>query len=161
MMIIFSDDKDQARQDILSRVRFYAFPYAVHKSLTQGGRGLLFIQSDSTLAAMSLPTTVSSNGRPITKLRSVLLHWLTMKEYDSELCKDDFEMATVRSDLKVAVETYDEQIEVTVLMRFRCGHVAVGVAPIVPDYKLCVALGKEYYGSGQGAGGLQLNIDDM
>jgi hypothetical protein len=46
-----------------------------------------------------------------------------------------------------------------VLMRFRCGHVAVGVAPLVPDFKLCTMLGKEYYSETSGA--VQLNIDDM
>jgi len=84
-----------------------------------------------------------------------------MKEYDSEVCMDDFELAGARKDLKEAVDGYDERVEVPVLMRFRCGHVAVGIAPLVPDYKLCVMLGKEYYGSGEGDGALQLNIDDM
>jgi len=32
MTIIFGDDKDSAPQDILSRIRFYAYPYAVHAS---------------------------------------------------------------------------------------------------------------------------------
>ena len=161
MMIIFGDDKDTARQDILSRIRFYAYPYAVYKSSNSSERGFLFVQSDSSLAVMSLPGTILSNGRQYSKQRSVLLHWLTMKEYDSEVCMDDFELAAVRKELKVAVEEYDDKVEVPVLMRFRCGHVAVGIAPLVPDYKLCTVLGKEYYGTGQGSGALQLNIDDM
>lgn len=158
MMIIFSDDKDEARQDILSRIRFYALPYAIHKSLSSG-RGFLFLQSDSSLAILSLPAPILSNGRKFPKQRSVLLHWLTMKEFDSEVCMDDFELATVRKELKSAVETYDQKVEVPVLMRFRCGHVAVGIAPLVPDYKLCTMLGKEYYSETSGA--VQLNIDDM
>eukprot|EP00578_Thalassiosira_sp_NH16_P013931 CAMPEP_0181124788 /NCGR_PEP_ID=MMETSP1071-20121207/26678_1 /TAXON_ID=35127 /ORGANISM="Thalassiosira sp., Strain NH16" /LENGTH=306 /DNA_ID=CAMNT_0023210137 /DNA_START=136 /DNA_END=1057 /DNA_ORIENTATION=- len=157
MMIVFGDDKDSARQDILSRIRFYAYPYAVHKSQSTG-RGLLFVQSDSSLAVLSLPTPILSNGRRMTKQRSVLLHWLTMQEFGSEVCMDDFELASVRNELKEAVETYDKKVEVPVLMRFRCGHVAVGIAPLVPDFKLCTVLGNEY---GQGDGALQLNIDDM
>lgn len=160
MMIIFGEDKDAARQDILSRIRFYAYPYAVHKASTVG-RGFLFVQSDSSLAVMSLPAPILSNGRRYPKQRSVLLHWLTMKEYDSEVCMDDFELAGARNELKSAVETHDEKVEVPVLIRFRCGHVAVGIAPLVPDFKLCAVLGKEYYGSGQGDGALQLNIDDI
>mmetsp|Transcript_4667 Transcript_4667/g.7786 ORF Transcript_4667/g.7786 Transcript_4667/m.7786 type:complete len:161 (-) Transcript_4667:272-754(-) len=160
MMIIFGDDKDTARQDILSRIRFYAYPYAIHKSL-KTGRGFLFFQSNTSLAVLSLPVPILSNGRKCRSQRSVLLHWLTMKEYDSEVCMDDFELASARNDLKEAVDGYDEKVEVPVLMRFRCGHVAVGIAPLVPDYKLCVVLGKEYYGSGEGDGALQLNIDDM
>ena len=160
MMIIFGEDKDSARQDILSRIRFYAYPYAVHKSSTTG-RGFLFVQSDSSLAVMSMPSPILSNGRRYPKQRSVFLHWLTMKEFSSEVCMDDFEMAGCSNNLKAAVEAYDKKTEVPVLMRFRCGHVAVGIAPLVPDFKLCSVLGKEYYGSGQGDGALQLNIDDM
>lgn len=160
MMIVFGDDKDGARQDILSRIRFYAYPYAVHKA-TVHGRGFLFVQSDVTLAVLSLPDPVLSNGRACAAPRSVLLHWLSIKEYDAELCRDDFELAGARKELKAAVETHDDKVEVPVLMRFRCGHVAVGVAPLVPDYRLCVTLGKDYYGSGAGDGALQLNIDDL
>ena len=72
---------------------------------------------------------------------------------------DDFELAAVRKELNSVVEAYDEKLEVPVLMRFRCGHVAVGVAPLVPDFKLCAILGKEYYAESSGA--VQLNIDDM
>mmetsp|Transcript_8705 Transcript_8705/g.15153 ORF Transcript_8705/g.15153 Transcript_8705/m.15153 type:complete len:161 (+) Transcript_8705:246-728(+) len=160
MMIIFGEDKDTARQDILSRIRFYAYPYAVHKSSVIG-KGFLFVQSDSSLAVLSLPVPILSNGRRCTTQRSVLLHWLTLKEYDSEVCMDDFELAAARKELKEAIDTHDEKVEVPVLMRFRCGHVAVGIAPLVPDFNLCKVLGKEYYGSGQGDGALQLNIDDM
>jgi hypothetical protein len=159
MMIIFSDDRDSARQDLLSRVRFYAYPYAVHASRTTG-RGFLFVQSDSSLAVMSLPMPILSNGRKCPKRRSVILHWLTMKEYVSEVCMDDFELAGATRELREAVDGYDEKVELPVLMRFRCGHVAVGIVPLVPDFNLCLMLGKEYYGKGDGAA-VQLNIDDM
>ena len=158
MMIIFSDDKDEARQDIISRIRFYAMPYAVHK-FASSGRGFLFLQSDSSLAVLSLPSPIVSSGTKYPKQRSVLLHWLTMKEFDTEVCMDDFELAAVRKELSSAVDTYNEKVEVPVLMRFRCGHVAVGIAPLVPDFKLCTVLGKEYYAETSGA--VQLNIDDM
>lgn len=160
MTIIFSEDKDTAKQDILSRIRFYAYPYAIHKSKSTG-RGFLFVQSDSSLSVLSLPGRIMSNGRTYSKQRSVILHWLTMKEFSSEVCMDDFELAGVSKELKEVVESYDEKVEIPILARFRCGHVAVGLAPLVPDYKLCEVLGKEYYGDGQGDGGLQLNIDDM
>jgi len=160
MMIMFSDDKDAARQDVLSKIRFYAFPYAVYKA-SKAGRGFLFVQSDSSLAVMSLPIPILSNGRSCPQQRSVFLHWLTMEEYDKEVCRDDFEMAAMRNELKSAVETYEEKVEVPVLTRFRCGQIAVGIAPLVPDYKLCQILGKEYYGHGQDSGAVQLNIDDV
>ena len=160
MMIIFGDDKDAARQEILTRIRFYAYPYAVHKASVRG-RGFLFVQSESPRAALSLPEPVLSNGRACPAPRSVLLHWLSLAEYDAELCRDDFELAAVRAELREAVETHDEGREVPVLLRCRCGHVAVGVVPLVPDRALCATLGKEYYGSGAGDGAVQLNIDDM
>lgn len=157
MVIIYGDDKDTARQDILSRIRLYAYPFAICKSQS-AGRGFLFVQSNSSLAVLSLPGPILSNGRRCKYQRSVLLHWLTMKEYDSEVCRDDFELAGVRRGLKELVDSYDETAEVPVLMRFRCGHVATGTVPLVPDYNLCVTLGKDYEEVGDA---LQLNIDDM
>ena len=161
MMIVFPDDKESARQDVFQRIRFYGCSYAVHKSITLG-RGFLFVQSDSTLSEMSLPVPILPNGRHMTRPRSVLLHFLTMGEYDSELCRDDFEMATVRGELNTAVSGYDREKELVIVMRFRCGHVAVGVAPLVPDYNLCKSLGKEYFGgANERSGAVQLNLDDI
>lgn len=159
MSIESDDDKAAARKDVLQRIRFYACPYAVQKESTLG-RGFLFIQSDCTLAELSLPLPKSSTGRPINKLRAVLLHYLTVGEYDSEVCREDFELAVVRTKLQEAVDEYDVQTHVVLLMRFRCGHVALGVAPLVPDYPICKSLGKEYFENST-AGALQLNLDDM
>lgn len=58
------------------------------------------------------------------------------------------------------MEAYDEEKEAVVLMRFRCGHVALGMALLVPDYKVCKSLGHEYFADDQ-AGSLQLNLDDV
>eukprot|EP00957_Ditylum_brightwellii_P072755 5529708-Ditylum_brightwellii.AAC.1 len=60
---------------------------------------------------MSLPIPVLSNGHSCPQQRSVILHWLTMEEYDKEVCRDDFEMAAMRNELKPAVETYDDKVE--------------------------------------------------
>lgn len=90
----------------------------------------------------------------------MLLHYLTVGEYDSEVCREDFELAAVRTKLQEAVDTYDVQTSVVVLMRFRCGHVALGISPLVPDYSICKSLGKSYFENNT-AGALQLNLDDM
>ena len=119
----------------------------------------MFIQSDSTLAEMSLPIPVMANGRPLTKKRGVLMHFLTMEEYNQDLCKDDFEMATVRNQLDNAVKGYKESEELALMMKFRCGHIAVGVTKLVPDFSLCKTLGKEYFENAGTA--VQLNIDDV
>jgi hypothetical protein len=160
-------DQRTVREEILTKIRFYASPYAVHNTRFEGiGRGFLFLQSDSTLAQLSLPT-----GAYIRHLRwqqqqqhaaprSVLLHYLTLGEYDQELCRDDFELACVREELKKALESYDDETQVVYFMRFRCGHLAVGIAPLVPDYKLSCKLAKEYYGDQHLCQPIQLNLDD-
>lgn len=160
MMITFPDDKDIARKDVFQRIRFYACPYFVYRSETTKTRGFLFIQSDSTLAEMSLPIPILANGRPITKPRAVLMHFLTIDEYNRDLCKDDFEMALVRNELVNCINNYVEGKELVLMMRFRCGHVAVGITKLVPDHLLCQTLGKEYYQQ-NGSGAVQLNIDDV
>ena len=159
MALSAEEDKCTAREDVLTRIRFYACSYAVHKSHNLG-KGFLFIQSPSTLAELSLPIPKLPNGTMMTGTRAVLLHYLTMGEFDQEVCRDDFEMTSVRSALTKVVNEYDDKEDMAVLMRFRCGHVAVGVAPLVPDYHVCKSLGKEYFGEGM-EGALQLNLDDV
>jgi len=162
MIIALPDDKESARQDVFQRIRFFAAPYFVHKSKTIGKKGFLFIQSNSTLAEMSLPIPILANGHPMIKQRSVLLYFLTFNEYTQELCRDDFELTAVSAELHRSIEDYDPMKEFVVMMRFRCGHVAVGAVPLVPDYELSVKLGAQYYG-GENAhsGALQLNLDDI
>jgi hypothetical protein len=95
-------------------------------------------------------------------MRSLLIHYLTLGEYNQEVIRADFEMAVVRDDLRAAVEAYDEEKEVVVLMRFRCGHVALGTALLIPDYRVCKKLGQDYhFAEDSRAGALQLNLDDV
>ena len=55
-----------------------------------------------------------------------------------------------------AVEGHDAQQEVVVLGRLRCGFVGALVAPLVPEYRVCVQLAEEY----AGRDALQLDLDD-
>jgi hypothetical protein len=158
-MVLSSDqDKAAVRTELFGRIRFYACPYAVHKT-GQLGRGFLFLQSERTLAELSITLPKDSRGHGI-PLRSVLIHFLTMGEFDSEVCREDFELASARKTLQRLVGDYDEQKKVVLLMRFRCGHVAAGVAPLVPDYSICKSLGQSYF-SEVNEGALQLNLDDI
>lgn len=155
------DDKatrEQVRNEVFSRIRFYACPYAVHKT-SELGNGFLFIQSDTTIQDLSIAIPKDRTGRSMTT-RSVLMHYLTLGEYDAEVCRDDFEMAVVRPKLQELVQDYDEQNEVVVLLRLRCGHVAVGKATLVPDYRICKKLGQDYYANNP-AGSVQLTLDDL
>jgi hypothetical protein len=151
------DTKETIRNEVYQRIRFYACPYAVFRT-AELGNGFLFVQSDTTLKDLSIGIPKDTTGRQLT--RSVLLHYLTLGEYDAEVCRDDFEMAMVRSKLQSLVEEYDAEKEVVLLMRLRCGHVAVGKAVLVPDYLICKQLGNDYYASNP-AGAVQLNLDDL
>jgi len=162
MSIRDGDDKARARTDVFAKVRMYACPYASHRARTLG-RGFLFLQSDGTLAAMSLPVPKDSYGRTLSsaphhRRRSVVLHYLTVGEYDSEVCRDDFELAIVRTQLVGAVDDYDEDKEIVLLTRFRCGNLAVGRTPIVPSIEVCRKIGLDYFGNATGE--VQLFIDD-
>mmetsp|Transcript_34078 Transcript_34078/g.80216 ORF Transcript_34078/g.80216 Transcript_34078/m.80216 type:complete len:252 (-) Transcript_34078:527-1282(-) len=153
-----SDETKQAiRNELFARIRFYVCPYAVFRT-AELGRGFLFLQSDRTLQDLSSYIPKDCTGRIIT--RSVLLHFLTLGEFDSEVCKDDFELALMRTPLKEAIETYETEKEVILLCRFRCGNMALGKAVLVPDYRICKQLAQDYY-AGNTAGALQLNLDDM
>lgn len=158
MVLETEEHRQEARTFLFGRIRFYACPYAVHRS-TILGKGFLFIQSDRTLAELSITIPKSASGHHM-GMRSVLIHYLTLGEYDSEICRDDFELAAVRPDIQKEVNAYDDRASVVLLMRFRCGHVAVGTAPLVPDYGICKSLGKDYYEQNN-AGALQLNLDDI
>lgn len=54
--------KEEIRNGVFSRIRFYACPYAVHKT-SQLGKGLLFIQSDTSLEDLSIAIPKDRFGR--------------------------------------------------------------------------------------------------
>jgi MYND finger len=151
-------DKSLVKSAIFSKVRLYACPYAVHQSRSMG-RGFVFVQSTATLATMALPSPFEMNGGPLREQRSLILHYLTLGEFDVEVCREDFELATLRPQLKDLVDSYQPEEELVILARFRCGHLAVGVASLVPEYNACVRLGREYFAD-HGTDPLQLDIDD-
>jgi MYND finger len=161
-------NKALARQDVFARIRLYACAYAVFKTRNLG-RGFLFLQSQHTLAQMSLAIPKDVRGRDMSSSsscrqagpRAMLLHYLTLGEFDAELCRDDFEMAMLRTPLQRAVlQDYNDQTHVVLLWRFRCGHTALGIAPLTPDYGIALKLGLDYFGESDPPS-LQLNIDDV
>jgi len=163
MIIASPDEKQSAREDIFRKIRFYACPFAVIKAMASNKEegGFLFVQSESTLAEMSLPIPILGNGRIMTKPRSILLHYLSLAVYDQEVCREDFELALVRNEIIEGLRICKKEVEVLLLMRFRCGHVAVGIAPMIPDYKLSKSLGMQYYTGEHDTSTVLLNIDDI
>jgi MYND finger len=152
------ENQCNARNEFFGRLRFYICPYAVFRHADLG-RGFVFVQTNHTLTMISLAIPIDCWGRSL-GMRSCTVHYLTVGEYDQEICRDDFEMTMVRKELQNAVAEYDPLTQIVVLMRFRCGHVALGQTPLVPDYKLCQRLGKDYYASNAPMGSLLLNLDD-
>jgi MYND finger len=157
-VFVSNDDQCTVRNEFFGRTRFYICPYAVFRYL-ELGRGFLFIQTNHTLIMTSLAVPIDCYGRSL-GMRSCTVHYLTVGEYDQEICRDDFEMAIMRNELHDAVTQYDPMTQIVLLLRFRCGHVALGIASLVPDYKLCQRLGRDYYASNTAMGALQLNLDD-
>lgn len=157
------DKKETVCNTLWKNIRFYACPYSIHHSDTLG-KGFCFIQSQSTLSQIAIPRSVFSSlyYEQRQDQRSVLIHFLTVGEYDQELCRDDFELASVRDELVAAVNEYDREKELVILMRFRCGYVTLGtVKKLVPDLKVCRALGRDYYANNRTMKTLQLNLDDL
>lgn len=169
-----SEQKEIARDVLWSSIRFYTCPYSIHHSQTLG-RGFCFLQSPFTLSQINLSRQVfhaypnnnnssNDNLEQQQQPRNVLVHFLTLGEYDQEICRDDFELASVRDELTQAVNKYDRERELVVLMRFRCGHLALGkVTNLVPEYGVCKSLGRDYYGGdgNKSVQALQLNLDDL
>ena len=143
--------------EIFGRIRFYVCPYAVFKTL-ELGKGFIYLQSNSTLLQLSLSIPKDITGRSME--RSILMHFLTMGEFDADVISDDFEMAAIRTKLQELVNTYKSEKEVVILLKFRCGHVSLGKGVLVPDYQICKRLGVDYYAENT-AGAVQLNLDDL
>ena len=159
--VLRSDEvKCDVRNDFFGKIRFYVCPYAVVR-YTELGRGFIFLQTNHTLDITSLSLPIDCNGNHV-GARSCSVHYLTTGEYDQEVCRDDFEMTIVRKDLHDAIVQYDPMEQIVVLMRFRCGHIALGTTALVPDYKLCQHLGRDYTDQSTGStiGSLQLNLDE-
>jgi MYND finger len=164
------DVQTTLRNELFGRMRFYACPYAVFKN-SQLGRGFLFLQSDRTLLDLSYMTPKdgitgqsfaddrNSTGTS-SQNRAILIHYLTLGEFDAELCREDFEYYHIRTQLQNAIDTYIPDKQLVLLCRFRDGHMAVGIVALVPDYGICQKLGQDYY-SGNDTGALQLNLDDL
>jgi len=151
------ETKQEIRNGLFQRIRFYVCPYAVFRT-AELGRGFLFLQTDITLRDLSPYIPKNCTGHSVK--RSVLLHYLTLGEFDSEVCKEDFELALMRTPLKNAIDSYVTEKELIILCRFRCGNMALGKAVLVPDYNVCKKLGKDYYAENP-AGAVQLNLDDL
>lgn len=193
-LLLSDSKKKEIRDTLWRSIRFYATPYSIFHSQTLGRGFCFIQSPNTIFQISLLPEVFRAvelqklkknhnkqkqEKQQDTKLskdeeqmqtqmqipsRNVLIHHMTLKEYDSELCmKADFELCSVREELIKAVNEHKRKEEMVLLMRFRCGHVALGVVnpPMQPDYKLALSLGRTYFGHDSSGQALQLNLDDM
>ncbi|CAM9476552.1 unnamed protein product [Ectocarpus fasciculatus] len=147
-------DRQSVVARVLGRVRLYLCPFAVCHGEALG-RGFVFVQqTPNPVLELEYLRPVNSNGRRLD--RSIILHFLSMGEFVDAVLQDDFELGVIRSPLEAAVESYDTKAEMVVLLRARCGYMAVVVVPLVPGWAVCRQLGLDY----KEKDALQLNLDD-
>ncbi|CAM9791971.1 unnamed protein product [Choristocarpus tenellus] len=147
-----STDRQEVVARVLTRIRLYLCPFAVSHG-EKIGRGFVFVQTPNPLLELSYLKPVNSNGNQLD--RSVLLHFLSMREFIDAVMQDDFELGTIHRPLEAAVESYNPALETVVLLRSRCGYMAVVMVPLAPDLAVCRQLGMEYADKDA----LQLNLD--
>lgn len=159
---------------LLARIRLYMCPFVLSKSggadsvkgkgkgkkqsTVAAKRGFAFVQLGCTLAEMALPCPRSCSGhRLVAGDRAILLHFVTLAEFESEVVASDPEaFSAARAPLASAVASHDEKQELVVLMRTACGLVHVATHPLVPEWRVAVTMASEY--DSQEA--LQLDLDD-
>lgn len=133
------------RQDIacklLCKIRLHLGPYTIAHYDKQG-RGFAFVQSTATAHDLFIARPITSKGRPLE--RSVLIHFLTWGEFISVVLEDDFEYTVAREPLQEALAVYDPEDEYVVLLKLRCGFLAVMRVPLVPDARACRKLAEDY-----------------
>ncbi|CAK8990627.1 SET and MYND domain-containing protein DDB_G0277331 [Durusdinium trenchii] len=144
-------------EEMLRRIRMYLCPYAVAFQEIRG-RGFVFLRSNAALQDWIYEHPIDAQGRLLD--RHVKLQFLTMGEFDALAFEDDFELAAVRPSLVEALEAYDDQAELPVVLVLRCGFFALVTVPLVPEMAICKGLANMYkYAEMQGP--LQLNVDDV
>lgn len=81
---------------------------------------------------------------------------MTPNDTAARVCLMRGNCQVIRDALEAAVEGYNPKKEVVLLVRARCGYMAVVVMPLVPELAVCRLLGVEYAEKDA----LQLNLDN-
>lgn len=152
-----------ATDALVGKMRLYAFPFAI-QSLRTAGRGFVFLQSDTSLDVLSLPTgspPIDCAGRPLVQARCVLMHYVTLEEFDTEISQALPALLPARRALVEAIDKYDDTGEAVLLVHFGPSpdnsFTGVAIAPLAPDVAVCRAMGAEYAGKDA----LQIDLDDL
>lgn len=134
-------DKQDIASKLLCKVRLHLGPFTIAHYDKQG-RGFAFVQSTATAHDLFIARPINSKGRPLE--RSVLIHFLTWGEFVSVVLEDDFEYTVAREPLEEALAAYDPEEEYVVLLKLRCGFLAVMRMPLVPSAGACRKLASDY-----------------
>eukprot|EP00624_Nannochloropsis_granulata_P001895 evm.model.NODE_19137_length_17385_cov_39.881851.2 len=134
-------DRQDIASKLLCKIRLHLGPYTIAHYDKQG-RGFAFVQATATAHDLFIARPINSKGRPLE--RSVLLHFLTWGEFVSVVLEDDFEYALAREPLEEALAAYDPEEEYVVLLKLRCGFLAVMRVPLVPNAGACRKLASDY-----------------
>jgi len=141
---------------LLRRIRLYLCPMAVSFQ-TIRGKGYVNLRSNTALEDWLYAGPADSEGRLLQE-RNVQLLFETFDEFEAKAFEDDFELAVARPKLEEALNGYNPQEQVVVVILLRCGFLSIVTIPIVPDLSICKQLGAMYrYAELEGP--LQLNVD--
>lgn len=134
-------DKKGIASLLVCKVRLHLGPFTLAHYDKQG-RGFAFLQATSTAQELFIPRPIDAQGRA--RDRSVLIHFLTWGEFVSVVLEDDFEYTVARDALEEALKVYDPETEYLVLLKLRCGFLAVLRVPLVPNAGACRRLAEDY-----------------
>jgi hypothetical protein len=138
-------------EKLLAQLRLTLCPFALGNGSGSGisgaPRGFVFAQVGCSLAQLALPAPRDCAGQRLPPgERAVLLHFVTLAEFDADIADIDPRFAAARTSLADAVESHDDQQEVVVLARTACGYVAVLGQPLVPEWRIARTLATEFEG---------------
>lgn len=120
-------------------------------------RGFVFVQVGCTLPTLALPAPRDCAGHRLPPdERGCLLHFVTLSEFDADIVATDPQLSAARDPLAHAIERHDDHKEVVVLIRSRCGFVAVLMQPLVPEWRVARQMGRDFEGMPE----LALTLDD-
>ena len=128
---------------LICKIRIHLGAFTIAHQDKQG-KGFAFVQSPATLQELSFLRPVSRTGRSLTDQRAVIIHFLTWGEFVDVVLEDDFEIVAVKPALEAALEEYNPETHLLVLLKLRCGFVSVLRVPLVPSLSVCRSLASDY-----------------
>ena len=167
-LLATSSVRRAAIEALLASVRLHLCPFALahgsggtrgtakSKTGTESPRGAVFVQLGCTLTQLALPAPRDCFGVVLPPgERSLLLHWVTLAEFDAEIVLTSPAFARARPMLAEAIAKHDDETEVVTLVRAHCGFVAVVVQMLVPERRVGITLAKEF----EGREAVQIDLD--